>query len=101
MEAQFLPNKKYIRGRNNEYRAIKILECAGYRCIRSAGSHGMWDIHAYSKVGARYIQVKTNGHITDVEREKLELFEDLPPGSTKELWIFWDGKQVPTIEIIH
>jgi Holliday junction resolvase len=92
-------NKNYLRGRRNEYKAIKILTTAGYYCIRSAGSHGFWDIIALSKTGIRLIQCKTNGHYNAIDIEKIQEFKDYPPGCSKELWVFYDRKSIPTIEV--
>lgn len=92
------PNKNYQRGRANEYKAMRILENAGYTCCRSAGSHGKFDIIAFNTTGLRLIQCKTNGNYTPLEIEALKEFKNLPPGSSKELWVFWTGKSIPTIE---
>jgi hypothetical protein len=78
---------------------MRILEAAGYYCIRSAGSHGFFDIVAFNSTGMRLVQCKTNGHVTALDREGLQEFKDLPPGCSKELWIFYTGKSKPTIEV--
>lgn len=92
------PNKNYIRGRNNEYKAIRLLQKAGYDCIRSAGSHGTWDIIAYNSNGIRFIQVKTNDCVTALDLESIQEFNNIPPNSTKELWTFYNRKSSPKIE---
>ena len=37
----------YKRGVKKEYDAIKILETAGYEVMRSAGSHGPYDLNGW------------------------------------------------------
>jgi Holliday junction resolvase len=41
-----MPNKKYLSGRRLEYQVKNFLKSAGCSTIRSAGSHGEWDIVA-------------------------------------------------------
>jgi Holliday junction resolvase len=91
-------NKKYVKGRNNEYKIVKILENAGYTCSRSAGSHGKFDIIAFNESGIRLIQSKTNGCMTEIEREAIKEFKNCPPNATKEIWMWYDGKSIPIIE---
>ncbi|RKX60270.1 MAG: hypothetical protein DRP29_03015 [Thermodesulfobacteriota bacterium] len=49
---------KYRLGRKLEYRIKKLLEEHGYEVIRSAGSHGRWDLVAIKDRIVRLIQVK-------------------------------------------
>jgi Holliday junction resolvase len=90
-------NKNYIKGRNREYKAMKILEDGGYYCSRSAGSHGMWDIIAFNKNGFRLIQVKCDCAPTALELEEIKNFKDIPDNTTKELWTFYTRKSKPLI----
>lgn len=92
------PNKNYNRGRANEYKAMRILEKAGYNVFRSAGSHGVFDIIAYNSNGLRLIQCKTNDHVTPMDREAIEQVVNIPPNTSKELWTFYYGKGEPKIE---
>lgn len=39
-------NKNYIAGRNFEYARAKAWRAKGYTVVRSAGSHGVWDLCA-------------------------------------------------------
>jgi Holliday junction resolvase len=41
-----MPNKQYLSGRNLEYAVKNFFKSAGCVTIRSAGSHGNWDIIA-------------------------------------------------------
>jgi Holliday junction resolvase len=88
------------KGTRNEHRAIKLLESTGYYCTRAAGSLGMWDIVAVGKQGLRLIQCKTNRKPGLVEMEALMMFDAMPPGATKELWIYYDYQRNPEIIVI-
>lgn len=48
------------KGARNEWRTIRWLESQGYRCVRSAGSHGVWDVIALGADGVLLVQVKSN-----------------------------------------
>ena len=39
-----MPNKRYIAGRDYEYKVMRQLREQGFYAIRSAGSHGYFDI---------------------------------------------------------
>lgn len=75
-------NANYRRGRNNEYRTIKVLEGAGYACVRAAGSHGPFDVWGLCVTGIILVQVKTNGWPCAAERESLRDFP-APHNATK------------------
>lgn len=88
------------KGRYNERKAIKILESAGYYCVRSSASLGLFDIVAIGANGIRLIQVKTNRMASEIEVEAIEKFNGIPQNATKEIWVFKDYQRQPTIEII-
>jgi len=88
------------KGNRNEHKAIAILEAAGYSCTRAAGSLGMFDIVAISRQGLRLVQVKSNRDAAPAEREAIELFDGIPPGASKEIWIFRDYARAPIIKAI-
>lgn len=48
-------NKRYRKGVEAEYRLKRYLEEAGWTVVRSAGSHGFWDLVAF--------KFKRNGHL--------------------------------------
>jgi Holliday junction resolvase len=90
------------KGSRNEYKAIRILESAGYHCTRAAGSLGLFDIIAVSRDGVRLIQVKSNRNATPAEREAIREFSGTPSNARKEIWIFQDYGRAPIIhEISH
>jgi Holliday junction resolvase-like predicted endonuclease len=47
------------KGRRNEHRSMALLEAAGYRCTRSAGSLGEWDIIGIGPTDVVLCQVRT------------------------------------------
>jgi len=51
-------NKRYIKGRNFEYQIKKMLERDGYYVIRSAGSHGAFDLVAIKGNEVKLFQLK-------------------------------------------
>jgi len=42
-----MPNENYIAGRAFEYSTKKVYEAKGYTVLRTAGSHGEYDLVAY------------------------------------------------------
>ena len=98
------PKKRRIvnakaKGTRNEHKAMRALEDAGYHCTRSAGSFGPFDVVALGPQGVRLIQVKTNENARPAEREQMALFQG-PPGSTKEIWIYYDHSRQPAINVL-
>lgn len=54
------PNANYVRGRRFEYTRKKAWEAQGCICVRTAGSHGPWDIIAVKPgFGVFLIQCKS------------------------------------------
>ena len=71
-------NRNYVAGRSYEYKAKAKLEKEGYLVIRSAGSHGKWDLMAvHEGFPVRCIQIKR------VQKE----------GAMKRLFFDWDDQQ--------
>ena len=56
------------KGTRNERRAKRMLEEAGYYCVRAGGSLGLFDLAAFSRGGCRFVQVKTNRKPKQKER---------------------------------
>ncbi len=84
----------YSKGRKREYDVMDILKKAGYQCLRTAGSHGMWDVIAIGPSNIRLIQVKLNRTPTPAERRAIEEFR-VAPRTTKEVWMFRTGARKP------
>ena len=51
----------YTAGRAKEYKVMKFLDKQGYTTLRTAGSHGDWDVLAYKEGDCvEVVQVKYN-----------------------------------------
>lgn len=89
------------KGSRAEHRTIRVLEAAGYRCTRAAGSMGEWDVIAVGPGDVRLIQVKcgVKPWCSPAEREALELFP-VGAGVRKELWKWRDYARTPDIEVL-
>jgi Holliday junction resolvase len=88
----------YRKGAAREYRAMLMLEALGYHVIRAAGSHGTFDLVAFTAVDFRLIQVKAgNRGCSPAEREQLALVP-VPDNTSKEIWRFPDRCRAPKIE---
>jgi len=87
---------RYTKGRRLEWKTQRRLEALGYHTLRTAGSHGPFDVHAWSKREAYYIQVKANKGPDKKELRKLAL-TPVPPGAEKQIWIWRDYKPEPEI----
>ena len=93
-------NAHYRKGREREWRSIRLLEAAGYQAFRMAGSHSPVDVIGVNKLGTRLIQVKSGGaKVTPAEREALSLIPR-PSNSTIEVWRWPDRVREPLIERI-
>ena len=89
---------QYRKGREREYRTMRLLEAAGYTAFRMAGSHSPVDVIGVDKLGLRLIQVKSGrANVTPLEREALTQIER-PANSTVEVWRWKDRVREPLIE---
>jgi len=66
-----MANKRYVRGRNFEYRVKKYFEAKGYFVVRSAGSKGVFDLIAITDGEIIGIQCKRYGKITENELNRI------------------------------
>jgi len=90
------------KGTRLERRTIKMLEAAGYLCIRAAGSLGPIDLAAFNGFGVRLIQVKANAWPGPVEREGLRAAaKNLPPNALIECWRWNDNAREPIIKLLN
>jgi hypothetical protein len=92
---------QYHRGRAKEWDVRNILNGWGYRVTRTAGSKGLWDIHAI-RDGKHHllIQVKYTKKRRATWRDaNCILFEEFepPPATYKEFWIYTYGTNAPEI----
>jgi len=72
-----MPTTRYQKGADFERRVVKYLEEIGYYAMRSAGSHGMFDVIAIPKRHSApgvtlLIQAKRYGYVKKDELEKLQ-----------------------------
>ena len=63
-----MANRSYKKGYQFERQIFHLFQSAGYYCIRSAGSHGCFDIIAIKNAMAFGVQCKYNNHITPAEK---------------------------------
>lgn len=87
------------KGSVNEHRSIAILEAAGYRCTRAAGSLGTWDVIGIGPIDIVLVQVKTRDWPGTVEMEILREFP-APPNARKLVHRWRDRQQVPDVKEI-
>jgi Holliday junction resolvase len=86
------------KGTNAERRAMKLLEAAGYLCMRAGASLGVFDVLALGAHDIKAIQVKSGTrYCSALEREQLQLVQ-VPPNVSKEIWRFPDRCRAPLIE---
>lgn len=90
---------QYFRGRRKEWEVVKTLKAAGYRVVRSAGSHGPWDVCAVSPIEVILIQVKYHktGKVSSSEISDFQTMAVPSDRVRKEVWIFTKGKRNPQI----
>jgi Holliday junction resolvase len=89
---------QYRKGREREYRTMRLLEAAGYTAFRMAGSHSPVDVIAVDALGVRLVQVKSGrANVTPLEREALKGIPR-PLNSIVEVWRWKDRVREPLIE---
>lgn len=94
-----------VKGRNNELKAKKLLEAAGYaveRRIRGRFTrdfYNLFDLLAVRGKDMRFVQVKSNSRETPELREAIQLFP-VPDCCTKEVWVYYDRVKEPTIHVL-
>jgi Holliday junction resolvase-like predicted endonuclease len=84
----------------NERCARALLESSGYSVVRADGALGVFDLIAFGRKGVVFVQVKTNCGPGVIERARLERFDNLPAGASKQVWLFRDRCTDPSIEVI-
>lgn len=92
-----MPNKNYRRGVAIERKAKDELELVGYTVIRSAGSHGPWDLVAFKgDEPVRCIQCKRAATLIGAKRLAQKFSNPPLPVSFKtykhEVWVWVDRK---------
>jgi len=90
LQPQVFGMTNYTKGRAQEYRAMKELEEENFVSIRTAGSHGMFDVIAINENSIRLIQIKkTIGKKVYLPADELNKIINMkcPTNVTKELWV--------------
>jgi len=85
------------KGARNERRSIAILEAAGYRCTRAAGSLGAWDVIGVGAMDIVLVQVKTRDWPGTAEMETLRGFP-APPFAKKLIHRWRDRQRLPDVK---
>ena len=89
-----MSNKSYGLGKERE--AKHILESEGWRCHRSRGSFGVFDMISMNPTkGWKLIQVKaTKQKQVSFKKDINEMLEVKTPSNTqKELWVYWSPRK--------
>jgi len=87
------PKKK---GARNESRSRALLEAAGYRVTRAAGSLGDWDLIGLSATGVVLVQVKTRDWPGTLKQQALAEFP-APPNARRLVHRWRDGQRTPDV----
>lgn len=82
----------YRRGANFERRVKKYFEDLGYYVIRSAGSHGVFDLIAIKRGIVLGIQCKIDGKLTP--KEKLAMLTASAKFGIKPLLAYREGRKL-------
>ena len=70
-----LPAGRKRKGSRRERQVIATLEAQGYKCRKSGGSLGVWDVIGFGPEDQVLCQVKSNRFPSPAEVEGLELFD--------------------------
>lgn len=81
----------YPKGYKRELKVKAFLEAMGYTVVRSAGSHGPWDLVAYKAGEVRFIQVKSSRPSRPF-LERLFRQPALPMRPSYEVWVYQPRK---------
>ncbi len=90
-----LKNPK-AKGSRNERRTMAVLEAAGYRCVKSGGSLGEWDVAGFGPRGDILVQVKSNRLPSPMDMAILR--ESCAyPHVTRLVHVWYDHKRMPRV----
>ena len=87
------------RGRLNELRSMEVLEAAGYYCVRSHLSEGLFDVIGISSTDVVLVQVKARDWVCGAELEALRMFQ-APPNCRKLMHRYPPYKRDPEVKEI-
>lgn len=82
-----MPNKNYTNGVRREYQTKKVLEERGFLVLRSAGSHGAFDLVgiSYADGEVLLVQVKSGGALTPDEKREIQKVQ-VPYDTEFQVW---------------
>lgn len=85
-----MPNANYCAGRRFEWETCHALRKMGAQAVRSAGSHGSWDITAVFPGVVLLVQVKRMKRGKTIPHEEYAglIKLEAPPGVRKEVWVY-------------
>ena len=89
-------NPHYRRGVQKERQLMELFKARGASVMRTAGSHGAWDVIVDTDTESRRIQCKRTKepikNVTSFFAEDLSKMQKAktPPGVLKELWLWTD-----------
>lgn len=81
-----MSRNRYKSGARKEYRVKKYLESQGFKVIRSAGSHGVWDLVGIKDGRIVLIQVKSKSSAREGLKQLLD-FKEKKWIISQELWV--------------
>lgn len=87
------------KGSRNERRSMRLLEAAGYTCMKAGGSLGVFDVIAIGAADFVLVQVKSNAWPGSIEMETLRLFR-VPPNARKLVHRWRDRQRLPDLRVI-
>jgi len=87
------------KGSRAEYKSIKLLEAAGYRCTRAAASLGVFDIIGVGQADVVLVQVKSNRWPGAGEMETIARFA-APTNCRKLIHVWRDRRPEPEVREI-
>ncbi|NOT62791.1 MAG: hypothetical protein HOP19_21490 [Acidobacteria bacterium] len=78
---------------------MKLLEAAGYRCMKAGASLGVFDVIGIGAADVVCVQVKSNAWPRSVEMDALEAFA-VPPNVRKVVHRWKDRARQPDVRIV-
>jgi Holliday junction resolvase len=76
------------KGSRNERKTIRLLEAAGYVCMKAGASLGIFDVIGIGSQDFVLVQCKTNSWGSGAEQETIKLFR--APANARKLLHRWD-----------
>lgn len=87
------------KGSRNERKTIRLLEAAGYACMKAGASLGVFDVIGVGPTDLVLVQCKSNRWPSEVEMEALREFK--APSNCKKLVHRWlDRRHLPDVREI-